>query len=149
MEEVYIQRPVKELSRGELIALVEDIHNTLYVKNCPETYDDHNNLEEIHDTMKAYRLAPEPHPLGWHLGARDPRIRDHAQELENLIAWRDMLALDWYGEELVFHILRYLVRPRPNEIPEEHKQAHIVFKQLSDDDQLLLIEAVLRKNGSY
>lgn len=65
-----------------------------------------------------------------------------------LVRWRDSLALDWWGEDLVSHIERAFESPvRP--IPEEHQVAHARLMDLSWDRRHRLIKKALMGLGSY
>lgn len=63
--------------------------------------------------------------------------------LVELIKWRDRAALDWWGEELVFHVASALKRMRTESIPPEHQAAHSLFLAMEEDLQIEAVGAVL------
>jgi hypothetical protein len=64
-----------------------------------------------------------------------------------LIVWRDSLALDWSGFELVDHVtfrLKELTpEERPEYLPSEHAEALTAFQAYSDDEQRNFVRTVI------
>lgn len=60
-----------------------------------------------------------------------------------LIRWRDALALDWHGEELVSHVADSLPRMDESRVPEEHRPAFREFSLLPEDERYEIIRKVL------
>lgn len=63
--------------------------------------------------------------------------------VDRLIRWRDECALDWDGEELIFHILHILKRMIIQEAPEEHREALMEFQSLGEKKQYLRIKRLV------
>ena len=73
-----------------------------------------------------------------------PKVTDG---IRALITWRDSLALDWSGMELVDHVTYRLKEltpeDRPDYMPPEHEEALNAFQALSDDEQHGLVRTVI------
>lgn len=69
--------------------------------------------------------------------------------IDALIRWRDTLALDWWGEDLVHHILYALENSECDDrIPAEHHEALRQFKAMKDA-RYDAVKRVLVACGSY
>jgi len=64
-------------------------------------------------------------------------------DVERLIRWRDSMALDWHGEELVCHVSSALRICPTVRIPPEHQAAHLKFLRLGREEQVEHVGAVL------
>lgn len=60
-----------------------------------------------------------------------------------LICWRGESALDWYGEDLIFHVLATLRRMGRDEVPPAHKEAYDLFRKLDEDERYTLAARAL------
>jgi len=70
-------------------------------------------------------------------------------EWHGLIVWRDSRSLDWWGDDLVFHILSCLEHEAREDVPEEHRAALMTFRELDDDRRYEVVKAALEACGSY
>ena len=63
--------------------------------------------------------------------------------IEALIRWRDELALDWYGDDLVYHLLQALHYDKVPTVPTEHEEALRLFRSYDETQQEKLIRSVV------
>lgn len=66
--------------------------------------------------------------------------------VEDLIKWAEAAALDWWGEDLIWHI-EHKLRHSQN-IPDIYKDAQIEFKKMNLDKSLDLISKVTGEHFS-
>jgi hypothetical protein len=66
-----------------------------------------------------------------------------SQKLEALIKWRDGAAIDWFGEDLVFHVQKCLAMDDVPRVPPELEETLRDFRALDEDAQLRLVAQVL------
>ncbi len=68
-------------------------------------------------------------------------------EFEALVKWRNELALDWHGADLVYHIRAVLHHLEVLTVPEEHRKALASFQQLDEEEQIKVIDTILDHVG--
>lgn len=74
------------------------------------------------------------------------------ENIHELITWRDRMALDWSGEDLVFHILNCLCETDGHTdqiIPENLKESLIQFRSAKEKTKYDWIKQSLKEIGSY
>jgi hypothetical protein len=106
-------------------------------------------LELLRSTNEQNELKPAPasQVLLPFPECHKPTPVEVPEDLLALIKWRDAAALDWWGENLVFHIIAALKGEQL--VPEEHREALRTFQALSEDEQYEVVKAALILCKSY
>lgn len=137
LSQVLLALPERSIAASTLTSLL-----TL-LRSSNEQYNLRASTEEPKPATQVLLPFPE---------CREAGPIEVAKDLLALIQWRDSLALDWTGEDLVFHILRSLAEWRPGsppDVPEEHRAALKTFQALSEDEQYEMVKAALIICESY
>lgn len=67
-----------------------------------------------------------------------------SRDVVKLIKWRDAMAMDWDGEELVLHVASSLRTRPPSSVPKNLKEALGDFRKLDELSQHQLVAKVLK-----
>jgi hypothetical protein len=82
--------------------------------------------------VAAYLAKLQPKPIQ----PIDPQV-------EALVRWRDECALDWSGEDLVFHVLHILNHMEVQEVPTEHAEGFAKYRSLDEDARFEVVNRLL------
>lgn len=65
------------------------------------------------------------------------------EEVEKLLRWRDSLALDSWGEELVSRVYQDLNQRLPEQVPEHLRRALVKWQAMDENERYRIAQTVL------
>lgn len=133
-----------DIAKSDLLARLFYLGEEPRTVKCP-IHNGHWSGIEWHDESTGKgNVCPHGCGLSGWLPNPSP-VASIPEEIVKLIRWRDDCS-DHYGEDLVFHTQHVLSTTDPHSapwVPDEHKKAMLLFRQLDEDTQFKYVRTVL------